>query len=422
VTTDVSRPPSATRFGLCLVALSVALGLLCLQHWVANAPLISCAGIVLVIGVAEWLRPRWRNPLATALAPRALRPLNLRRVAVRLVGLGATLGLVAVAYCLFPEYGGTFYQPYWQFLRTLAPLGIAIPFYFAWTDTHATDAQDEYLEFGSFVLGGWHAANRRVLQRHLLGWTVKAFFLPLMVGYLGEEVRLVYRAWQGLGPQVFNVYQVCYHLTYAVDLLFCVVGYTTTIRLFDSQIRSVEPTVAGWVVALICYQPFYSVIGKYYLAYDDDIFWDNWLQPWPMIRGGWGAAIIVLSSIYALSTVAFGLRFSNLTHRGIITAGPYRYSKHPAYLCKNLSWWLISVPFIGHDGWSALRNCCLLGLINLVYFFRARTEERHLSHDPTYVQYALWMNDHGLLRPLARMFPFLRYRAPVSQAASQAAS
>jgi protein-S-isoprenylcysteine O-methyltransferase Ste14 len=147
------------------------------------------------------------------------------------------------------------------------------------------------------------------------------------------------------------------------------------------------------------------------VQYDDNTFWDGWLQAWPTLRAFWAALIIVLAAIYALCTVSFGLRFSNLTHRGIITGGPYRFSKHPAYLAKNLSWWLISVPFVSEQGLSAaLRNCCLLGLLNCVYYARARTEERHLSRDPTYVAYALWINEHGLLRRLARVLPWLRYR------------
>ncbi len=102
-----------------------------------------------------------------------------------------------------------------------------------------------------------------------------------------------------------------------------------------------------------------------------------------MVRVAWAAAIIALTVIYALCTVSFGLRFSNLTHRGIITDGPYRFTKHPAYLAKNLSWWLISVPFVSEQGWgAALRNCMLLALLNLIYYARARTEERHLSRDP----------------------------------------
>ena len=33
--------------------------------------------------------------------------------------------------------------------------------------------------------------------------------------------------------------------------------------------------------------------------------------------------LVALTAIYAWATVAFGFRFSNLTHRGILTHGPY---------------------------------------------------------------------------------------------------
>jgi protein-S-isoprenylcysteine O-methyltransferase Ste14 len=417
------RPPqSATNFILSLIALLTGLMLTWtiapwhhtgLNELIPYTPLIPCLGIVLVIGMAEWLVPTLRAPSAGALARRSLRPIDFGRVGVRLCGVVATLALVALAYWLLPEYQGDFYEPYWRFLRTLAPAAVLVPFYLCWADTRGGGGPDEYQAMGMLVLGGVRSANWELIRRHLLGWTVKAFFLPLMTVYLGNELRALYQAIATAQPATMPTYQIFYHLSYAVDLLFCVVGYSATIRLFDAEIRSVEPTVAGWLVALMCYQPFYSVIGRFYLQYDDNTYWDNWLQGWPVVRAGWAAVIIVLASVYALCTVSFGLRFSNLTHRGIITGGPYRLSKHPAYLAKNLSWWLISVPFVSELGWSAaLRNCCLLGLLNLVYFARARTEERHLSRDPTYVAYALWINEHGLLCRLARVFPFLRYRAP----------
>jgi protein-S-isoprenylcysteine O-methyltransferase Ste14 len=367
----------------------------------AYLPLLPCLAVVLVIALVEGLTRRFPS----------YRRLDPGRVLVRLSGLTAVLGLVAFAYWLFPEYAGTFYLPYWQFLRTIAPAACLVPFYFMWADTRFRDADDEYLAAGFLVLGRWRTTDWRLIRHLLLSWGVKGFFLPLMVVYLNQEVSALFdllsKGEQGTWP----VYDLLYHLSYGTDLLFCVVGYSASIRLFDSQIRSVEPTVFGWLVALVCYQPFYSVIGKYYLQYDGTIFWGGWLAPWPALRDVWGWAIIVLTVTYALCTVAFGLRFSNLTHRGIITAGPYRLTKHPAYLSKNLSWWLISVPFVSDLGWPvALRHCLCLGLLNLVYFARARTEERHLSRDPTYVAYALWMNEHGMLRFLGRLMPFLRYR------------
>jgi protein-S-isoprenylcysteine O-methyltransferase Ste14 len=422
--TAINRPQSATNFYLALIAMCVGLALVWiavraeefgLNHMVPYAPLIPCVGIVLVIASCEWLWPGLRGSSGAMLSGAALRPLDLRRAGVRICGVIATLGVVALVYWLFPEYSGNFYDPYWRFLRSMAPLLLVMPFYLLWADTRLRDPHDEYYAFGSLIVGRWATADGAQIRRLLLGWTVKGFFLPLMTVYLAGEIQSLRGA---LGDVASNhalmpIYQVFYHLSYTVDLLFCVVGYGAAIRLFDSQIRSVEPTVAGWVVALICYQPFYSVIGRFYLQYDDGIFWDNWLQHWPAVRAAWAAVIIALTVIYAICTVSFGLRFSNLTHRGIITGGPYRFTKHPAYLAKNLSWWLISVPFISDQGVSvALRNCLLLGLLNAVYYARARTEERHLSRDPQYVAYALWIGEHGLLRHLARALPFMRYKPP----------
>jgi protein-S-isoprenylcysteine O-methyltransferase Ste14 len=91
----------------------------------------------------------------------------------------------------------------------------------------------------------------------------------------------------------------------------------------------------------------------------------------------------------------------------------YRFTKHPAYVSKNLSWWLASTPWVVGGGtfWEAVRRCVLLGCVNFIYFMRARTEERHLSGDPTYVAYAQWMNEHGVLAFLGRWLPALRYQS-----------
>jgi protein-S-isoprenylcysteine O-methyltransferase Ste14 len=418
-------PKSPTSFVTNVLAMALGLAVIWglalpgnldqLQRLVPYAPLLPCLIVFAVIAATEWaLRVRGGRSLSD-LSGAPLRALSYARVGYRLLGFVATLALIALCYWLFPEYSGNFYDPYWRFLECIAPIGVLVPFYFIWADTRVHEPRDEFVQFGMLVAGRWREVDATVVRRHLLGWTVKAFFLPLMTVYLNDEMGFLIRVLRGADLQVLSRYDLWFHISYAIDLLFCVIGYTATARLFDSHLRSVEPTTLGWVAALICYQPFYSVIGRFYLQYEGNLFWDNWLQSLPVVRNVWGALIILLSLLYGLSTVAFGLRFSNLTHRGIITGGPYRFSKHPAYLSKNLSWWLISVPFaLGLDGFTALRHCLLLLLLNGVYFLRARTEERHLSRDPTYVAYALWMNDHGALRFLGRAFPWLRYQPPTA--------
>jgi len=163
--------------------------------------------------------------------------------------------------------------------------------------------------------------------------------------------------------------------------------------------------------ALYCYEPFWSALANpKYLNYEDGYYWGHLFAGHQGIYAFWGTIILLLFVIFMLSSAAFGMRFSNLTNRGIITNGPYRFMKHPAYVSKNIAWWLISVPFISAAGTTmALRHCLLLLGLNLIYYLRAVTEERHLSLDPTYVQYATALNDKGFFKGLYKIFPFLKY-------------
>ncbi|WP_227271602.1 methyltransferase family protein [Roseobacter weihaiensis] len=189
--------------------------------------------------------------------------------------------------------------------------------------------------------------------------------------------------------------------------VFGTFGYVMTFRPLDSHIRSANPYLSAWVFALICYPPFIVVSGNGPLnCYIDGQSWSVWLADMPVLLVIWGIAMSVLTALYAAATVIFGIRFSNLTNRGIITVGPYRYFKHPAYLSKNIYWWFAAMPFLttSEDPVDAVRNCALLALVNVVYFMRAKTEEKHLMADPDYRQYAAWIAENGLiprvLRPL----------------------
>jgi hypothetical protein len=78
--------------------------------------------------------------------------------------------------------------------------------------------------------------------------------------------------------------------------------------------------------------------------------WAYWVAGSPRLTLAFSIALVLLTAVYAWATVAFGLRFSNLTHRGILTHGPYRWTKHPAYLSKNLFWWLSALPLLTVTG------------------------------------------------------------------------
>jgi len=377
--------------------------------------IIACAVSMALIALSDLFRFRVYERPSTQLIWIGERQSDFGRIAVKLFGFALTLGLIAAAYWVFPEYHGSFYDPFWNLLKRYGIWVLAAaPFYFWLLDRAMLEPRDSYWEV-AMLLTGRRPGSWKTIAQHFAGWTVKAFFLPLMTVYLTQEVTQTHSWWEKAttlgGGMVW--YDFLYHTTFLVDLMFCVIGYCCTLRVFDSHIRSTEPTAGGWLVALLCYQPFYSIVEAQYLRYEDGLFWSQWLASIPWLHAVWACVVIALLMIYSLSTVSFGLRFSNLTYRGIITSGPYRFTKHPAYVSKNLSWWLVSIPFISQQDWrTALHNCAALALLNTIYFLRAKTEERHLSRDPDYVAYATWMNEHGLFRFMGKLIPALGYRMP----------
>ena len=47
--------------------------------------------------------------------------------------------------------------------------------------------------------------------------------------------------------------------------------------------------------------------------------------------------------------------------------------------------------------------------ICFIYYLRAKTEENHLSIYPEYVEYANWINEHGIFRWVGKILPFTKF-------------
>ncbi|AXF11859.1 hypothetical protein CUJ91_29030 [Paraburkholderia graminis] len=410
---DDPAPRSATRFSVGLLGMLAGL----LTLWLvrdstaldgATRSTVACLAIIATVGAYELLVARVYLRPSAGLTRRALRSLNIARVAMRLASLACIYAGIGGLYWLLPEYHGSFYHPFWSLIGTLAPyVAVAAPFYFAWMDTHQRETDDAYLLLARLLLRGERPSNWRPLREMLAGWMVKAFFLPLMTVYLSTNAAQLNASLSAAlnAPFSLATFRFMYDLSFAMDLMFGTVGYLCTLRILDSHVRSAEPTTLGWLVALICYQPFWSLISSQYIRYEGSMFWDNWLISMPVLRIVWGSVIVALLLCYACATMSFGLRFSNLTNRGIITSGPYRLTKHPAYIAKNLSYWMVSVPFIEPLGWQvALMHCAALVAVNLLYFVRAKTEEKHLMNDPDYRAYAEWIARNGVFAKITRAF------------------
>lgn len=302
---------------------------------------------------------------------------------------------IAKPFTLGPEYRRFFtaqgWLPWGAADLYVAAVVVISPVYSWFCDRVTPWREDKYVAFVAYVFSlPWRmvralrlAAVRRWRGPAKLGFLtccVKVFFIPLLCAWViqnSQHMANLTRSLDWIWP-VINRYlrEACIFVDTAV---FCV-GYTVEAVFLRNRIRSVEPTFLGWIVCLWCYPPFNAVSFQPFTANAWNVSLRvGWLQGeiWTTI----GQALITLSwVIFAWASVALGFKASNLTNRGIVTYGPYRFCRHPAYTVKILGW-LVGAVFFAEHGALAM-----FGLA-LIYFLRAWTEERHLGLDPEYRAY-----------------------------------
>ncbi len=413
-------PPSAVGHGVGLVGL-LGLGLwtLVARHYGMNGPYAGFAAVIACgLPMVFWslLVDKVHRNASTGLDWRGpARP--LREVfdisLVKIAGLWATWLAIAIFYCVARWYWNGNYRFSMDLFMAAAPwlLVFSIP-YVVWIDRRLIDPKDASYAFGQWIIGGAAGRpDRDQVANHARAWTVKGFFLAFMLSIVpGNFASVVDWRIDHAFANPVNLTAFLIAIMFMIDVCMATVGYLLTCKPLDSHIRSANPTLAGWVAALICYPPFVLMGAGGPLDYHaGGAEWDMWTQGHTSVQwllGGW---LVLLTAIYAWATVAFGIRFSNLTHRGILTHGPYRWTRHPAYLSKNLFWWFSALPFLTLSGslTDMVRNCAMLAVTNAVYYWRARTEEAHLSADPDYRAYSEWMARNG---PVPRFFAWVTGR------------
>jgi len=353
----------------------------------------------------DWHRPR---PLSSVI-----------EVSVtKLAGLWATWLLIGAFYALG--------RWYWegQYLFAMRVIGAAaIPLfvlsipYVLWLDRYLKEPRDQAWHFGAMLIGRepWDGGK---VKRHWRAWLIKGFFCAFMISILPAGFASIVEA--DLGAVASNpimVGSLLFELLFVVDVQIGTVGYLLTLRPLDANIRSGNPFLAGWLAALICYPPFvFALMGQGgVIQYEyQTAGWGYWIDGHPVLLWAWAGWLVFLTACYAWATVAFGIRFSNLTYRGVLTNGPYRYTRHPAYLSKNLFWWFSAMPFLVTTGslGEAVRNTIFLACVSGIYWWRAKTEEAHLlAEDAKYRDYHAWMGRHGAITaPLSRFLSWARPR------------
>ena len=336
----------------------------------------------------------------------------------KIAGLWATFAIIGFLYCVGRWYWDGQYLFAMEVIGAAAiPLFLLTVPYVLWLDRYLIDPRDGAWHFGALLIGR-EAYDAAQVKAHFRIWAVKGFFCAFMISILpGGFAWVVNLDLTAIAGNPAATALALIELLFLIDVQMAMVGYLVTMKPLDAQIRSANPYVAGWVAALICYPPFILMGDGGPLNYHPGTAdWTHWLDGHPALLAVWGAWLVFLTAIYAWATVIFGLRFSNLTYRGVITNGPYRFTRHPAYVSKNLFWWSATLPFlsVNHSMTEMVRNTVLLAMVSGVYYWRARTEERHLmGEDEKYRAYHAWMAANGpVTRLLAGITGNLRPRGP----------
>ncbi len=417
---DLPRlPPSATDPRIGLVGVACAATFLAGLIWhVSLPPLMALFGLILayalpvtVLEIA--LRRVHRAPTTGLDWTRAPAP-SVDRVVLKLIGLAASVGAVIAVHALFRFYAPEDMGIPLALIGWLAPgLAVVVPAYVWWVDARQADPEDDYWRVGAILTGRLPLDEGRALRDHALGWAVKGFFLPIMLAYLYNNLGSLHMLRAVLaGDPVLLVFGLT-KIALMLELAVVCTGYTLTLKALDAHIRSPNPYLAAWVVTLVVYEPFNRIITGQVFRYRTETGWVEMLWQYPGLTVPWLTVIVASYGVWVWSTAAYGLRWSNLTHRGIITNGPYRFTKHPDYASKITFFWFGAAPFLtATSPWAAVAGTAALVMVTGIYWGRARMEERHLSQDPVYVAYALAMNERSLFAPLARRWPWLAYVPP----------
>ncbi|MGO7360972.1 methyltransferase family protein [Rhizobium leguminosarum] len=330
-----------------------------------------------------------------------------RRIGTKLVGLAALLGVVVIACSVFPFFTQSS-AVRWiiEAGHTTIPLSIALAgatiLYVAVTDLVAEEPDDYLNQVGRAVLMQDFREEDVLFALRLLA--IKCFFLVLMFsGGMAALSDLAEKPAWAFPPLSAAWFEGLLRLAFLLDIVLAAGGYVATFKLFGWHVRATETTALGWLVCLICYEPFFPAISHAFVPYGEGPGWETVIQEGSAVFIFWSVATLFCTAIYVWATIAFGPRFSNLTHRGIITSGPYRFMKHPAYVSKNIAWWLVAIPgFLASGLAEGLARAGMLAIVSLIYIMRARAEERMLSEDPAYRDYAESVAANGLLAAAKR--------------------
>jgi len=285
---------------------------------------------------------------------------------------------------LIEHFSGALYRPWalWFVDYYWLAFTLAGPFYFFEHRGRFLLSNDKYQALVAFLFAsvmrrfGVAVVWSPLVRLGLLTVVLKLFFLPYIVTWGIENLIRLWQAAHLAQWTLLNMNHLLIESFLFIDVAMFGIGYLVESERLNSEIRSVDPSWFGWLVCLWCYPPFNSFS---FLPFDKTLFPIK-IETIESVRLVFNGCEGVLWFIFAWASVSLAFRASNLTVRGVVCHGPYRWLRHPAYAAKLAVWWIQGVIF----GEFTLG---ILLAFTWIYGLRAWTEEQHMSFDPEYANY-----------------------------------
>ena len=211
----------------------------------------------------------------------------------------------------------------------------------------------------------------------LRAYCLKLIFIPFLASWFIQNlvhIHFLYSNFQKV--DLFTINKIALGTIFLVDSFIFLQGYCIESSRLKNNILSVDSTKLGWFVCLICYPPL-----NYYaftiVDFEQTAFSISIPEQLEIILT---TLITFLWLVFVIASFNLGFKASNLTYRGIVDTGLYKYCRHPAYSSKMMIW-LIQALFFGMYYTSFFIALCV------VYMLRAYTEESHLSKNQDYRDY-----------------------------------
>ncbi len=253
-------------------------------------------------------------------------------------------------------------------------------------------------------------------------WLLRFFFLQ--INFYGAVWYVSYLRTYGNPDTAGSFIEFITRLDLAifgVIVLSILPGYIFASRLIGTELKKVDRTWFGWVINLSCYPPVNAAIfGSWvrYMPASEVSATYHGLPSWayhtlshPAILYVVAFLVIFFALIHLWGEAIVGIRAANISSRGILTTGPFAFTRHPIYVSKCFQWACLYFPFLNAIGvLNSIQSGFLFLLVCAIYTGRALGEERLLATDEKYVRYALYMDARSMFAFVGRIFPIMTFR------------